>query len=142
MSVVLPEWPAGTVTFLATGGVGPPHVIPVSAALRAGDARVVLALAPRRESLRRLREEPAVTLTVLAAGNIALTAEGSATVVADPLPGAENVVGVELRVEEVQEHGNSHFQITGGVQWHWTDKQSDARDAAVRAALSAIASRP
>lgn len=153
MSVVLPEWPAGTVTFLATGGAGPPHVIPVSAALRAGDARVLLALAPRRESLARLRAEPAVTLTVLAAGNVALTAAGRAKVVAEPLPGAENVVAIELLVEDVQEHGNRHFEITGGVQWHWSDAESDERDAGVRAALfrlagsdgspgAALASRP
>ncbi|MBA2349303.1 MAG: pyridoxamine 5'-phosphate oxidase family protein [Solirubrobacterales bacterium] len=142
MSVLLPDWPPGTVTFLATGGDGGPHVIPVSAVLRAGDARIVLALAPRRESLRRLRAEPRVALVVLAAGNVALTAEGRAEVVGEPLPGAENVVGVELAVERVQEHGNRHFEITDGVQWHWSDEESEARDVAVRSALAALASRP
>ena len=138
----LPDWPAGTVTFLATGGPGAPHVIPVSAALRAGPSRIVLALAPRRNSLKRLQAEPLVSLTILAAGNVALTVEGLAVLVADPLPGAENVVGVELLVERMQEHGNRHFEVTGGVQWHWTDTESEERDAKVRAALQALASRP
>ncbi len=141
MTILLPDWPAGTVTFLATGGEGAPHVIPVSAALRAGDARVVLALAPRRESLARLREVPRASLVVLAAGNVALTAEGLARVVAEPLPGAENVVGVLLSVDRVQEHGNRHFEITDGVQWHWSDEESEERDAAVRKALTALAAQ-
>jgi len=134
----LPAWPPGTVTFLATGA-GAPHVIPVSAALRAGPARIVFALAPHRASLARLRAEPRVALAILAAGDVALTAEGHASVVADPLPGAENVVGVELAVERVQEHGNRHFAVTDGVQWHWADAESERRDSAVRAALGALA---
>lgn len=138
--VDLPDWPAGTVTFLATGA-GAPHVIPVSAALRAGPARILLALAPRRESLARLREEPRVALAVLALGDVAFTAEGAARVVAEPLPGAENVVAVELVVDRVQDHGNRHFAVTDGVQWHWTDIESTERDAAVRAALAALVSR-
>ncbi len=137
--VELPDWPGGTVTFLATGA-GAPHVIPVSAALRAGPARVLLALAPRRASLARLREAPRVALAVLAAGDVALTAEGTARVVAEPLPGAENVVAVELVVERIQEHGNRHFAVTGGVQWRWEDEESERRDAAVRSALAALAS--
>lgn len=137
--VVLPEWPEGTVALLGTGA-GAPHVIPVSALLRAGPARIVLALAPRRESLERLRTEPRVAVAILAAGDVAVTAEGVARVVAEPLPGAENVVGVELRVDRVQQHGNRHFAITDGVQWHWTDAESERRDAAVRSALAALAS--
>ena len=140
MADTLPEWPVGTVVFLATGGGdGGPHVIPVSAVLRAGPARIVLALAPRRSSLARLREHPTVSLAVLAAGDVAFTAEGTAVVVADPLPGAENVVGVALTVERVQDHRTRYFAITDGVQWHWADAQSRARDAAVRAALAALA---
>lgn len=136
----LPAWPAGTVTFLATGA-GIPHVIPVSAALRAGPARIVLALAARRESLARLRMDTRVALAILAAGDIALTAEGRARVVADPLPGAEGVVGVELTIDRVQAHGNRHFAVTDGVQWHWADPESERRDAAVRTALGALATR-
>ena len=137
--IELPEWPPGTVTFLATAG-GDPHVIPVSAALRAGPARILLALAPRRDSLRRLREAPRVALALLAAGDVALSADGEARVVAEPLPGAETVVGVELRVDRVQSHGSRHFAVTDGVRWHWTDEEARARDAQVRGALSALAS--
>ena len=137
--IELPDWPAGTVALLATGA-GPPHLIPVSAVLRAGPARIVFALAPRRESLRRLREEPRVALAVLAAGDVALTAEGEARVVAEPLVGAENVVGVELAVDRVQDHATRHFAITDGVRWHWGDEESERRDAQVRAALASLAS--
>ncbi len=139
MPTPLPDWPAGTVALLATGA-GAPHVIPVSAVLRAGPARIVFALAPRRESLRRLREEPRVALALLAAGDVALTAEGLARVAAEPLPGAENVVGVVLEVDRVQDHGTRRFAVTDGVQWHWTDEESERRDAQVRAALQALAS--
>lgn len=136
-AIELPEWPAGTVTFLATAG---PHVIPVSAAVRVGPARLVLALAPRRGSLARLRAEPRAALAVLARGDVALTAHGEARVIAEPLPGAENVVAVELVVDELQQHGSRRFVVTDGVQWHWTDEESERRDAGVRAALAAIAS--
>ena len=47
---------------------------------------------------------------------------------------------MELRVDRVQEHGNRHFAVTGGVQWHWTDAESEERDRQVRAALAALAS--
>jgi hypothetical protein len=133
----LPHWPPGTVALLATGA-GTPHVIPVSTALRAGDDRVLLALAHRRESLRRLREDPAAALALLAEGDVACTAYGTARVVADPLPGAENVVGVELRVEAVQDHGSSRFQIDEGVRWHWVDADAERGDASTRAALRAL----
>jgi hypothetical protein len=67
-----PDWPAGTVAVLSTGG-GDPHAIPVSTALRAGPRAIVLGLALRRESLARLRAEPACALTVLAAGDLAFS---------------------------------------------------------------------
>ena len=133
----LPHWPAGTVALLATGA-GAPHVIPVSTALRAGDDRILLALAHRRESLRRLREDPQAALALLAAGDVACTAYGHARVAADPLPGAENVVAVELRVEEVQDHGSRRFVIDDGVAWRWVDAEAERGDAATRAALTAL----
>lgn len=133
----LPHWPAGTVALLATGA-GAPHVIPVSTALRAADDRVLLALAHRRESLRRLREDPRAALALLAAGDVACTAHGMARVLADPLPGAENVVAVELRVDEVQDHGSRRFVIDGGVSWRWVDEEGERGDARTRAALAAL----
>jgi hypothetical protein len=100
----LPHWPPGTVALLATGA-GAPHVIPVSTALRAADDRVLLALAHRRESLRRLREDPAGGARAARRRRRGGHGARPAAVVADPLPGAENVVAVELRVTEVQDHG-------------------------------------
>ncbi len=134
---VLPHSPPGTVALLATGA-GAPHVIPVSTALRAGDERVLLALAHRRESLRRLREDPRAALALLAAGDVAVTAHGIAAVVADPLPGAENVVGVELRVDDVQDHGSRRFVIDDGVAWRWVDEEAEMGDVATRTALAAL----
>ncbi len=133
----LPHWPPGTVALLATGA-GAPHVIPVSTALRAGDDRVLLALAHRRHSLRRLREDPRAALALLAAGDVAVTAHGLAAVVADPLPGAENVAAVELRVQEVQDHGSRRFVIDAGVAWRWVDAEAEQGDVATRAALAAL----
>ena len=89
----LPQWPPGTVCILATGGDGP-HAIPVSTAVRASEQRVVLALGARRGSLQRLREDSRVALTVLAAGDVAFTAHGTARVVADPLPGLDGADAV------------------------------------------------
>ncbi|MCW3012045.1 MAG: hypothetical protein JWO90_2449, partial [Solirubrobacterales bacterium] len=83
---------------------------------------------------------PRVALALLAAGDVALTAHGTARVVAEPLPGASSVVGVELAVDRVQEHGTRHFEVTDGVQWHWSDAASEERDARVRAALASLAS--
>jgi hypothetical protein len=134
----LPEWRPGTVAVLATAG-GPPHAIPVSTAVRAGPRRVLLALAPTRESLARLRADPRCALTVLAAGDVALTAHGRATVAADPLPGAEGVVAVAIEVDAVQSHGDPRFRIEDGVRWRWTDREAERRDGAVHAALAALA---
>src|ERR671916_482312 len=57
----LPELERGTPAALCVAG---PHPIPITAYLRAGDDRVLLALGRRREALRRLREDPAVKLLV------------------------------------------------------------------------------
>jgi hypothetical protein len=128
----LPEWPDGTVAVLCTGA-GAPHAIPVSTALRAGPRAVVLALALRRESLARLRAEPACALTVLAAG-MAFTAEGRATVVAE----LERVAAVRVDVESIQDHRRPTFAIDDGVRWRWTDDDAERADAAVREALRAL----
>ena len=117
---------------LCTGG-GAPHAIPVSTALRAGPRAVVLALALRRESLTRLRAEPASALTVLA-GDVAFTAYGNATVVAE----LERVAAVRLDVESIQDHRQPTFAIEDGVRWRWTDADAERADAAVREALRAL----
>jgi Pyridoxamine 5'-phosphate oxidase len=133
---VLPEWPAGTVMILSTGGEEP-HAIPVSAALRAGPRRVLIGLAQGRESLARLRAGPRVALAILAEGDIALTAYGRARVVDEDL--VEGVVAVEVEVERVQDHDRPTFVIEAGVRWRWTDPDAHARDAQVRAALERLA---
>jgi hypothetical protein len=128
----LPAWPEGTVAVLSTGG-GDPHAIPVSTAVRRGPRTVVLALALRRESLVRLRAEPACALTVLATG-VAFTAHGNATVVAE----MERVAAVRLDVESIKDHRQPTFAIEGGVAWRWTDADAERADAAVREALRAL----
>jgi hypothetical protein len=128
----LPEWPEGTVAVLCTGG-GAPHAIPVSTALREGPRAVVLALGLRRESLARLRAEPACALTVLGS-DVAFTAHGKATVVAE----LERVAAVRLAVESIQDHRQPTFALEAGVRWRWTDAGAEQADAAVREALRAL----
>ena len=132
----LPDWPAGTVCLLATAGE--PHAIPVSTALRGGEREILLALGARRGALERLRADPRVALAVLAAGDLAFTAHGSATVAADPLEGVDGVVAVRIDVERVSEHGRPTFEVEQGVAWSWTDEEARERDQRVRAALLAL----
>ena len=133
----LPDWPAGTVAVLATGGGGPPHAIPVSTAIRAGDRAVLFALAPRRTSLARLRADPQCALTIIA-HSVAITVDGAATIVAEPLAGAEHVVAVRLDAERIEDHDTPRFEIEAGVSWRWTDREAERDDAKVRAALSRL----
>jgi hypothetical protein len=133
----LPRWPDGTVVILVTGG-GDPHAIPVSAALRAGDERVLLGLARSRDSLARLRRDPRVALSIMAGGDIAVTAYGSATVLDEQL--TEAVAAVEVAVDRVQDHNRPTFEIEAGVAWRWTDATAARRDEETRAALARLAS--
>jgi hypothetical protein len=130
------SWPAGSVVALATHG-DEPHVIPVSAALRAADGNVWLALAQSRGSLARLRADPRVAVLVVAAGNVAVTLNGSAAVVDEAL--AEGVAAIRVTVTEVTHHERTTFVIDSGVVWRWTDEQARARDADVNAALAQLA---
>jgi flavin reductase (DIM6/NTAB) family NADH-FMN oxidoreductase RutF len=126
----LPDWPAGTVAVLSTGA-GEPHAIPVSTAVRRGPREIALALALRRESLARLRQDPRCAVTILAAGNLALTAIGRATVTEE----LERFAVVRVEVERIQDHGQDTFVIDDGVQWRWTDAEAERTDAEVREAL-------
>ena len=136
MRHVLPEWPAGTVTILATAG-NAPHAIPVSAALRAGPRRALIGLAATRGSLARLRADPRVSLTIVCEG-VAVTAYGRARVLDDE-PLAAGVIAVEIDVDRVQDHDRPTFEIQSGVRWRWTDPDAERRDAEVRAALARLA---
>ena len=126
----LPDWPPGTVAVLATAGDAP-HAIPVSTAVRTGPRELRFALAHRRESLARIRTDPRCALTILAHG-VAITVHGRATVVGE----ADGVAAIRLAVERIQDHDQPTFEIDAGVAWHWTNRQAEARDVAVRAALS------
>lgn len=130
----LPTWPEGTACVLATGG-GAPHAIPVSTVLRAGDHGLVLGLSKRRESLQRLKDSPQVAVCLMAAGGIALTADGTATVLVDGLDEAPGMVAVKVDVTTIHDHMNDDFAIDDGVQWRWTDAEADARDTTARAQL-------
>jgi flavin reductase (DIM6/NTAB) family NADH-FMN oxidoreductase RutF len=128
----LPHWPAGTVAILSTGG-DEPHAIPVSTAVRRGPRSLAFALGLRRESLARLRADPQCALTLLAAGNVAVTVIGRAAVVGE----SGGVAIVHVHVERIQDHGRDTFVIDGGVQWHWTDADAERTDRDVRRALLA-----
>ncbi len=132
---MLPEWPAGTVTILATAGEHP-HAIPVSAALRVGPRHVVLALAGGRRSLARVRADPGVALMIVA-HDIAVTAHGRARVIEEEL--ADGVVAVEIEVDDVQDHDRPTFEIESGVRWRWSDAEAERRDGEVHAALARFA---
>lgn len=135
----LPTWEDGTVTVLSTTA-GPPHAIPVSTTVRAGERRVLLALAVRRETLARLRADPRCALTILT-GEVACTAHATAAILEDPMAVADDVAAVDLRVHEIQDHLQPTFAIEGGVRWRWTDDTARDRDATIRAALRELAAR-
>jgi hypothetical protein len=134
---VLPDWPPGTVTILATAGETP-HAIPVSAAIRTGARHALLGLAGSRGSVARLRVNPHVALAIVAE-NLAVTAHGRARVLDDAL--VEGVVAVEIEVDDVQDHDRPTFAIEAAVRWRWTDAEAQRRDAEVHAALARLAER-
>ena len=134
----LPAWTPGTVAILSTGA-GAPHAIPVSTGVRAGDRRVLVALARRRESLARLREDPRCALTILAGGDVAVTVHARASVVEDPMEVSDRVAAIALDVERIQDHGQPRFAIDDGVRWRWTDPEAQERDAQIRTALERLA---
>jgi flavin reductase (DIM6/NTAB) family NADH-FMN oxidoreductase RutF len=137
MGSELPHWPPGTVAILATGA-GAPHAIPVSTIVRAGPRTILFALAHRRESLARLREDPRVALAILAEDDVAITAHGHAEVIND----LGRVVAVRVEVDEIADHGTPAFTIEASVRWRWTDPEAERADADVRAALESLVSPP
>lgn len=134
---MLPHWPPGTVAVLITTADAP-RGIPVSAVYRADDRRLLLGLAHRRGSLKRLRDQPEVAVVILAA-DVAVTARGRAQVIPDQL--VEGVAAVEVQVEAVDDHLQPTFALERGVSWHWTDAAAEQRDHEVGAALSQLAER-
>jgi hypothetical protein len=98
----------------------------------------VLALAAGRESLARLRADPSVAVVIVGAGNMALTAYGTAEPLEAPMP--DGVLAVRVLVQRVQDHRQRAFVIEDGVRWRWTDVRARERDAEVLNALVRIAS--
>lgn len=116
----LPEWPDRTIAVLATAD-NAPHAIPVSAPVRAGDGTILLSLHRTRDSLARLRARPEVALLILAEGDVAMTARGTARVAQEPMTDAPDYAVVEITVTEVDDHRQAAFTIEGGVGRRWTD---------------------
>jgi len=131
----LPEWERGTPAVLCVAG---PHPIPVTAFTRAGDDRLLLALGRRRETLRRLREDPAAALLLMGAG-LAFTAHGRARVLAERLEAADRVVAVELRVERLQNHlADGRTEMVDGARWRWCAPEYGEAEDAILAELRTL----
>lgn len=111
----LPVWPQDTIAFLVTTDPAP-HAIPVSWPVRAGDHRILLSLKFDRGSLARLRERPQVALLIIGGGNVALCARGSAKVIAEEMPGADDYVAVRLDIDVIDDHRQGAFQVAQGIQ--------------------------
>jgi Pyridoxamine 5'-phosphate oxidase len=132
---MLPHWERGTPIVLCVAG---PHPIPVSTAVRAGDDRILFALGRERETLRRLRAEPAAAVLVLGEG-VAFTAHGEARVVAERLEVADTIVAVELRVDRVQDHlADGRSVMLDGARWRWATEEMAAADEATFAELERL----
>ena len=133
---VLPSWPPGTAAVLCVDG---PHAIPVSTAIRAGDRRVLLALGGRRETLRRMREDPSAALCVLTDG-LAFTAKGDARVIQEGVEAAPSLVVVELAVTELVDHlADGRTEMQAPAAWRWVDEKAAESEPRIRAELEAIA---
>ena len=131
----LPSWPAGTATVLCVAG---PHAIPVSTAVRAGDRRVLLALGGKRETLRRLRQDPAAALCVMAEG-LAFTAKGEGRVVQEGVEAAPALMVVELGVTEVVDHlADGRTEMQAPPAWRWLDAKAADSEPRIRAELEAL----
>jgi hypothetical protein len=120
---MLPTWPPGTPAILCVSG---PHAIPVSSYMRSTDDRILLAVGSRRETLERLRADPAAAFCVMAEG-VAFTAHCQAAIVRESMEAAPGNTAVELRVERVQDHlADGRTEIIDGARWRWTDADAAA----------------
>ena len=132
----LPVWRQGTPGVLVVAG---PHAIPVSTALRAGDARILFALGRRRETLARLRQDPRAAFCLLGEG-VAFTAEGTVSVLAEQLE-AIPVAALELSVERVQDHlADGRTEMLDGARWRFRAERDATADRLVVEGLTALAS--
>jgi hypothetical protein len=131
---MLPDWDQGVPAVLVAEG---PHAIPISTAVRRGDARVVFALGRRREMLMRLRQHPNAALCLMARG-VAFTAYGRATVLREQLESAP-VAALELLVERVQDHlADGRTAMLDAARYEWRDAAAAADERRIVAELGAI----
>ena len=131
---MLPDWDRGTPAVLVASG---PHAIPVSTAVRRGDARVVFALGRRRSMLERLRADPQAALCVLARG-VAFTAYGRVEVIREQLDAAP-VTALELVVERVEDHlADGRTDMLEGARYEWTDAEAAEAEPRIAAELGAL----
>jgi hypothetical protein len=118
--------------------VAGPHAIPVSSYVRAGDERIVVALGARRETLARLRGDPATAFCVLGEG-VAFTAHCRAAVLRESMDAAAGNTAVELRVERVQDHlADGRTEILEGARWGWIDEEAAALQPRILAELKRL----
>jgi len=133
----LPDWKPAAAGVLCVAG---PHPIPVSTAVRAGGRRLLVALGARRETLARLRADPAAAYCLLAEG-LAFTAHGRASILRESLECAPRVAAVELVVERFQDHlADGRTEVVAGPVWRWRDPDAAAVDSRIAAELEALAS--
>jgi nitroimidazol reductase NimA-like FMN-containing flavoprotein (pyridoxamine 5'-phosphate oxidase superfamily) len=126
------------VAVLATVGAGGPVAIPVSAIWRRDAGCVLLALARRRASVDRLRDDPRVALSLNGPG-FSVCVEGDARVAADPLPGADAMVAFAVDVRHAWDARGPATEVDAGIRWRWTADDAADRHAGVLAALEALA---
>jgi hypothetical protein len=131
----LPHWPRATAAVFCVAG---PHPIPVSTSVRVADDRVRLALGGRRETLARLRRDPAAALCVLAQ-DLAFTAKGEARVVQEGVDPAPSLVVVELTVTEIVDHlADGRTRMLAAPDWRWLDEEAAASEPEILEALEAL----
>ena len=92
----LPQWERGTAAVLCAAGL---HAVPISTAVRADRGGCLFALGAKRETLARLRNQPAGWRALPLRAGVAFTAYGRARVVCEQLQVARGVVALELTVE-------------------------------------------
>jgi hypothetical protein len=118
--------------------VAGPHAIPVTSYVRVSDDRIVVALGARRETLARLRTDPAAAFCVLGK-DVAFTAHCRAAIVRESLDAAAGNVAVELRVDRVQDHlADGRTEVLDGARWGWIDEEAAALQPRILAELETL----
>ena len=105
------------------------HAIPVVTVLRAGDHKILIALARSRGSVLRIHQDAVVAVTLLIEGNHAFTARGRARTVQDTMDGAKEFSAIAIDVAEIDDHRQASLSVDSGVSLHWN---SDADRTAFR----------